>query len=67
MVLRWSHSLILASKDCIESGSVGWMSEDYQETPYPSTGTGVWEARINRRLNTGIQYDYATSLDYSMA
>lgn len=48
------------------SGSVGWMSEDYQgDTVSGPYGTGVWEARINRRLNTGLQYDYATSLDYS--
>ena len=42
------------------------MSEDYQgDTVSGLYGTGIREARINRRLNTGFQYDYATSLDYS--
>lgn len=65
--LRLSHSHNVGIKGLHRlSGSVGWMSEDYQgDTVSGPYGTGSWESRINRRLNTGIQYDYATSLDYS--
>ena len=65
--LKVSHSHHFSIKGLHRvSGTLGWMSEAYQgNTVSGLSGTGVWDARINRRLNTGLQYDYATSLDYS--
>ncbi len=65
-VLEVSHAQELNLKGLHTlSGKAGWGSETYGiNTVSGMFGQANWRARMNARLNTVLQYDYDTSLDY---